>query len=168
MLSTIVSQWLTELGKTDFYFTPPFRNCWYYSLLLISGNFFPQMLLFFVSPPLKHWRISAQTGDETRRDVQRHCIWSSWEQNLHMEQRKGFGRHPIVPFSKSGLQFHGLLQHYVFNDLRNLPSFILAVLWVRSCQHGCRICPLCWLGNLAGLQLVLFSHSPIIYCCLVE
>lgn len=40
MLSTIVFQRLTELGKTDFYFTPPFRNCWYYSLLLFNGIFF--------------------------------------------------------------------------------------------------------------------------------
>lgn len=93
----LVSQWLTELGKTDFYFhlgivntilCPSFRNCWYYSLLLISGNFFLQMLLFFVSPPLKHWRISAQTSDKTRRDVWRYCIWSSWKQNLYMEQKK--------------------------------------------------------------------------------
>lgn len=84
-----VSHWLTELGKTDLNFAPPLRNRWYYSLLLFSGNIFPQMLLCFVPPPLKHWKISAQTGDKTRRDVQRHCIWSSWEQNLHVE-RKSF------------------------------------------------------------------------------
>lgn len=141
-------------------------NCWYYSVLLISGNVFLKCFCALFQHPLSTGGFLHKLG--TRLEgMCRDIVFGAPESKIYIwNKKKSFWETSYCPIFYIMAAMPSASAAPCFTmTLINLSSSVLAVLWVWSGQRGCRICPVSWLGNLcwpAACPVFLFTHNLLL------